>query len=400
MHETTQRLICRVAFISLCVLPTIVLAGSVGWRVWPARYDAVLASIGLRVGARIEVDQITTPKPGIWRAEGIRFCDPETADLWASIDWLEFKRGTDTFVAKGGELQVVSSAAFKGAEQWLRNGLLTDIHARFEQFSLARSGAKVTNWKTIELLFSCNQTTGTELLIKQLNGAGRLYVNRDRQTSKPSTKLQLNTGQGTIAYDWLPVANHQQNTTAKFTGQLEATWSDSSQRIGMSGSLAGVSPTVLIGAPGGLSCEQGLTVVIEQLELLDGRIRELRAQIDTNRGAVEPSFLLAAIRQLGCRATTELQRQWPQAGTADPVSPLPFDRLSLHIQLNQSGCWLSGSTLRGGLLASGDKNLLLAPLSSHLSVTSLLQYVATNNQATLFADERSIKLANLLPLSF
>ncbi|MEM1304923.1 MAG: hypothetical protein AAGG46_08495, partial [Planctomycetota bacterium] len=93
MHETTQRHVCRVAFLSLCVLPTVLLAGWVGSRSWPGHSDAVLAAVGRRLGVRLAAERLSTPRPGTWRAENLALDDPETGQPLATLDRVEVQLG-------------------------------------------------------------------------------------------------------------------------------------------------------------------------------------------------------------------------------------------------------------------------------------------------------------------
>ena len=89
MHDRTRRLVCRVAFLALGVLPAAGVLAWSGWRggAWHQRVCA--AELSRTVGLQVSCNAVSYPRPGIVLYQGVELSDPETAAPLARMRFLE-----------------------------------------------------------------------------------------------------------------------------------------------------------------------------------------------------------------------------------------------------------------------------------------------------------------------
>ena len=92
MHDRTRRLVCRVAFLALGVLPAAGVLAWSGWRggAWHQRVCA--AELSRTVGLQVSCNAVSYPRPGIVLYQGVELSDPETAAPLARMRFLETGR--------------------------------------------------------------------------------------------------------------------------------------------------------------------------------------------------------------------------------------------------------------------------------------------------------------------
>lgn len=238
MHERTERALCRLAFLLLCALPTLLTFAAVMVTRTPWYHRAEIAALEVllqqRLGLSVAIAEMTKPTPGEWQLEGVRLSDPET----------------------GAEVARVRTVIYAVAEG--RSGIyLEQPELRSDQFPLS--------WRLVHDRFLCQpELIGSGLRLRakdlsihnQLQGltlspvdvriepqeqdtlatvrfalAGRpageapamLRVTRDRSGTAPRTHVSLATGSSplpcNVLADYLPVMRLL-GSDAQFAGQL------------------------------------------------------------------------------------------------------------------------------------------------------------------------------------
>ena len=78
LHDKTRRRICLAAFVSLCLVPTAVVAAwCVAWQL-PGHKAAEIARLRQQTGMDVDLTGLDHPRPGTLRYRGLTLSDPET----------------------------------------------------------------------------------------------------------------------------------------------------------------------------------------------------------------------------------------------------------------------------------------------------------------------------------
>src|SRR5690242_16671324 len=89
MQDRTRRMICRMAFLALCVVPTV---GVFAWsssRMSPERTIESAAELSRGLGLKVSLAGASNPRPGVSLYDGVEMADPETSVPLARMRFLE-----------------------------------------------------------------------------------------------------------------------------------------------------------------------------------------------------------------------------------------------------------------------------------------------------------------------
>lgn len=78
MHYTTRQSLCRLGFLTACVLPT-ALVGI--WIVWPKSTAQWETRLSHQIGLNVEVNEVVYPRPNVTRLLDVRLRDPEMGEV-------------------------------------------------------------------------------------------------------------------------------------------------------------------------------------------------------------------------------------------------------------------------------------------------------------------------------
>lgn len=89
MHERTERALCRLSFLLLCALPTLltVFLTFLTWTPWyhNRRIRSMESVLSQRLGVTVKLADVRRPSPESWQLEGVELYDPETSSLVARV---------------------------------------------------------------------------------------------------------------------------------------------------------------------------------------------------------------------------------------------------------------------------------------------------------------------------
>jgi hypothetical protein len=408
MHRRPAHFICRVGFLLLCVLPTVAIAG---WIVQRSLPGFVLSAkqeweqeLSRQLGLRVTVATVDYARPDTAELTNVMLVDPETGAAVASAARLEVIRTADLWKLVGSQcvvetaqlpllkmqleqrlLRRESAADQPACEIWLRELTFRDTAKSLTLVDVAGE------WKSAEgpqCTLNFRLPEADPQLLR-----GQWLVERNRQTTPPTTRWQLNTGALPLpcsfaAAAW-PEVQHL-GVGAQFSGELELV-----QTAGeLSGHLSGMFEHLDLDA---LISEQlphrlsGLALCkIEDARLEHNRLTLVRGTLQVrDGGAISPSLLAAAAEQL--------QLTGPPPEVIASSSAIPFRHLSLGFDYRETGLQLTGSAdpLRGGvLIATAGGSLLQAPPQHQAAAASLFDMLIP-------AHDRHTRegqfLANILP---
>ena len=78
LYDHTRRQICMAAFLGLCVLPTLAVAGWGIARRLPWHKQAEEQRLGQELGLEVSIESMEHTLPGVVRYTGLKLTDPET----------------------------------------------------------------------------------------------------------------------------------------------------------------------------------------------------------------------------------------------------------------------------------------------------------------------------------
>ena len=193
MRFATRRLICRAAFLGLCLLPTSLVIGHIVSRSLPSYVAGCELRLARELGLGIDISAVTHPKPGITWVEGTRLFDPETKATLATVELAEINRPGNKFVVNLHQVRVNSRRIghfFRAVHEALRR--------------LPKSGGMPADlWATNLLLF--DEDRETQLTLSNVSVG---YEPSDDE-SQVSLSFHVEGGHMGSPVDWRFCRHHQ-----------------------------------------------------------------------------------------------------------------------------------------------------------------------------------------------
>jgi hypothetical protein len=386
MHRKPAHFVCRVGFVLLCVLPTAAVAG---WIVQRSLPGVVLSAkqeweqeLSRQLGLRVTCEAVAYPRHDTAELTKVAIVDPETGAPVASAATLEVVRTSDRWKLAGSQV-VIETAQLpllkvQFEQRWLRRETSVKqpgCEISFREVTLHDAARSLTlvdvdgAWNASAAGPHCELSFR---LPEADRGAprGKWLVQRNRQTSPPSTRWQLQTGPLPLPCSFVTAAwpaIKQLGIGAQFQGEL-----DFSQTETLSGSVRGTIANIDLDA---LVSEQfphklsGIAICnIHNAEIENNKLRFIRgtlqtvANMRTDNNFISLSLLAAATENL--QLITPPIESLPAGATA-----IRYRQLSLGFDLRDEGLQLTGSadSLREGVLIATASGSILEVPPKHLA---------------------------------
>lgn len=385
MPPKPAHFLCRVGFLLLCVLPTAAIAG---WIVQRSLPSFVLSAkqeweqeLSRQTGLRVTCTTVEYPRHDTAVLSNVLIADPETGTAVASARSLELIHSKERWKLTGSQVVIETaqlpllrtqleqrvlrregSTKFPPVcEIWLREVTHRDGERGLTAVDVAGEWRMTENGPNCALSFRLPDADPQQ-------PRGEWLVQRNRQTTPPSTLWQLKTGSqplpcSVLAAAWPAV--RQLGPGAQFAGELEVIQAGAESSGQLRGTLLDVDLDSLVSEqlPHRLS---GIAVCkIEDARLERNQLTLLRGTCQAKDGSISPSLLIAA--------AINLQLSSPPLDSM--TQPVSFRQLSLGFDLRPGGLQLTGSAdpLRQGvLIATATGSLLEAPPQHHAAAAGLL----------------------------
>ncbi len=104
LHETTQRRVCRAAFVVGCVLPTLCVVAWVAYVHRPWRESDWQQMLRQQLHVQATVGEVRSLSPGITQLVDVEFADLRTGQRWGSIDKLRITNWTSKTTLAAGKI--------------------------------------------------------------------------------------------------------------------------------------------------------------------------------------------------------------------------------------------------------------------------------------------------------
>jgi hypothetical protein len=409
LHETTRKIVCRAAFIALCVAPTLAVGAWIGERHWPGRKGRIAQELGQRAGVHVKLDDWRTPRPGLVRSSGLVVSDPRTALALVYVEGVELRTSNrarlfsiERATIECEQLELLATRVYG----WLTNLPAQDQEVHIGALELKAGAARFV----LNNVQACVQRDSTGRLQARLSGfsaekstdppAVRLTLAPSSEKANASPVLMLETSVAMPARALAAVAPGfgSFGKTATFVGSVRWTLDPSTMRGSVSGrveqvDLAGLRPE---GSPHEL---RGLaTITLDELRWNGERVERLAGSIAGGRAQVSKSLVEAMDKIMRCPR--------PAEGLASAVDPsiIELDAIGMRFQLDDHGLTLEGKcktatgTSGGCLLVSGGRPLLMKPPFKDIPVGALVQALSAPPPAWVPATREAVEMAERLPL--
>ncbi len=410
LHETTQRRVCRTAFVLGCVLPTLCAIAWVTYLHRPWRESDWQQMLRQQLHVQATVGEVRSPSPGITELVDLEFSDLRSGQLLGSIDELRITgwASKTALAAARVEISAEQFPAFASViATWLASEddsrlqmqaeTLRLVGPRGELFELAnirlQSLVGADTHKQIKLLASPIETgEGTRSTVQ-------LIVDHDSTQSMVTLETQNESLPAWLLADLVPGMGGCAG--ASFTGRLQIASTSQQPSGSMTGRLEGIDLQSWVGSGSPHQLRGTASLHLESLKWKGPSIEIARGHLRADAGKVSHS-LLALLSE---RHYFPLGQQLEGAEIpADRM--LDFDELACHFQISRAGIEISGacetskSGSSRGLLANDGQLLLREPKYRVLQVARLVQVLATMQPEAswLPATREALEIATRLPL--
>lgn len=405
--EKTQRRLFRLLFVLGCVAPTLAIGSWAVARFHPVYQSFLLDQVGQSLGVTITADQISTPRPGVFEAEGIRISretEPTVqyaAQCVAQCDHLRVQRVEGNWQIVGGALRVTRSADSKRLMALLQDKLPTASPFRASFQSLAiddAQGNEINRWERVrcEIAVSDESEESRKLAIWSADESNTALARIEIATHAEDSeiKIQFDTGPAGISCRLLAGRDSLAalRDAATFVGQGEATLDGSKQHGQVTGALSFTQVTM--DEAGGFAAWDHVHIRLNEARWWGPVVTRLDATIEATNGSISPVLVWGMNQRLHCGATSELQSLTDASGGG----PLPYDRFACNVRLDFSGLHLKGPGEETTLLSHAGQSLLREP-EQPLPVFAVIQALWPHQTPELPATQEAQAMARRLPLS-
>jgi hypothetical protein len=417
LHDTTRRQICIAAFLGLCVLPTLAIAGLSISRRLPYHMHSEMERLGQELGLDVSIASMEHTLPGVVRYSGLKLSDPETGRELLSCARMDATWTTMT--DKRGQTRPAVSLACEQVDStssdWGR--LYEVLRRRLE----CQGGRPEIEIRVTADRWTLHDGPQTQVLEAVSGGVGfsdgiqaqlsfwlpeahalhpvRVWILRNRQISPPANEFAVDSSACPIPCRLLATCFKEAGalgTDCTFAGNFVANGGPDGWSGELNGQLHGVDLGRL-GTNSGLPAMAGAAdITLNRAIFQRGRIDTLNGRIAAGRCSMSHDMLTAL--------TMRLQWNWTAQMPAARES-VAFDRLALDFWIDSHGVSVAGQcqdargvNLPGAIAVAGGQVVMTQPAAQPQPVAALIQAIAPANEVPLPATRQAGWLARLLPL--
>ncbi|MCA8998584.1 MAG: hypothetical protein KDA80_16410 [Planctomycetaceae bacterium] len=408
MHDSTRRILCRLAFVALCLAPSGSLCAWVIYRSTPIHAWQEQAywteSIYQTTGLLAEVENVRHPTRSRTLLEGVTLKDPDGERLVARIRVLEFADTDHGIVAIASQPEIEANQLQRLGQLLYQRVLRGPRPA--QQFQLlsgeltlhGTSGASTAS--DVRCVVSSHrdkiETTIDFLLAGfEMHSPAQVKLSRERNAGKASTSWQIRTG-GTplpcaLLSDYLP-ALRSLGENSHFQGTAWVQQDDESWDGEIAGQFRGVDLDSLV-APFPHKLSGTAELVLSHTNFRRGKLVEAAGALSSDGGVISRSLLTAAAESLKLGSSVISDEQ------ADTL--LSYRQLALGFQIDDSGLLLSGlcdERQEGVLLVGTSGNLLLDSRTELIPSIAIARALVPQSELQVPATSATEYLLRALPL--
>lgn len=414
MHERTRLFVCRAGFVLACLLPTLLMAGAIGYfrsdAYLTARREEWVSTLSQRLGMHVEIDRLHYPDLSTAVLTGVRLLDAESNMLIAKSHAVEVMRLDDGTWRVEFDYPEFVADHLPGLQQRLHDRLLAELPSRFSEVHCRAKSAvllgktRATLQEIDAFVFPSDVGTGPEVALY----FGMAGVETDERTS---IKIQRNRTKGVVATHWecdthatpLPCdvlamfvpRLRSLGTKATLQGVASGTFARHDDRMQFAGTLRSVELDALSSgrAPRqpklGKSREKWLVsgtanIDIGQLVLVDGRVTACEARLSaTEHGTLGSELVAAAVNCFGLEGPTDTAAQYH------------YNALAFDFSLSDKGVRVIGRAgdAENGVIARSARGPILSESEARwFHQIALVQFLAPSSERSIPANPEATEL--------
>jgi len=411
IHDRTRRMVCRVAFIGLCLLPlaAIVLWGA--WRHSPAHADAAARALTEQLGLKVGFSRIEHIQPGRLRYHDFVLTNPETGRpvLTCARAEVDITRQPATQIQLALKLQqpLLDASGLAVLGQLLSRTMqrqtaarAVELHVRADELQLEGPGGV---FRMVQCEGTLQPHPGGSRAQWQFHLPGEptseplhIELARNRQTDPPSTAVRLFTAGAALPCpllaEGIPPLNRL-GPAARFRGYLRATETADGWSGELSGQFLDLEMARLVDDHFAHTLRGPAEVTVEAARFRDGRLQEAVGSLIVGPGVVGQALLESAVEQL------ELVQNVQPSNTANDV--IRFEQLGVAWRLGPQGLTLEGRCPVGGpgtILIDRRQRLLGEPVAQPQPIAALIRVLVDDRGQRVPAQPASQWLLRRLPI--
>lgn len=414
-HETTQRRVCRTAFVAGCVLPTLC---AVVWTAFlhrPWRENDWQQTLREQLHVQATVGEVSSPYPGVTQLRDVQFADLRTERLLGSIGELRIEGWKSLLVADRIEISAAQLPEFAIAiATWVSSEELPALQLQAEAVRFVGPDGESFEVKNVRLRSLVNGNAHKQIeLHAEPSGLGQggtsstiqLVVEHHAGQAEPTVYATLDTQQANLPA-WLLadlVPGMKGCSSAQFTGQLEIESMPQTVGGSMRGRLDEIDLEQWVDSSGIHRLQATASLELNSLRWRDDRIELVQGYLRARDGSVSLSLIDKFTELLFCVPSASLEKT--KSNFADEM--IAFDELACGFRINDEGISISGlcDTAENVdrsecLLVKDGQPLLLQPRSPVLPVACLVQtlLLPETSVSWLPATQEANSMGDVLPL--
>ena len=408
LHETTQRMVCRVLFILCAAVPLVVTIAFILYSLRPWREADWQESLSQQLHVQAVVEAVFTPRPGVQELKNVRIADLRSQLPLLQVDKIRASWEGDKLLLRIGSLQL--QQAHLGS---LASTLSTVMSAKELPPVKLDLGAVLLQRSQGRRLYLSN----AQLQVGQWKASRRLVkveadlVNPDQVGPQPMLHLEIVQQGATLTTSldtggarlptwvltelWPSLAGCPEST---FAGRIELEGNCAE----LKGSLHGRIEHIDFARWMGDSSPHQFTgvghLVLDDFQWSNKRVDVAHGSLQSSGGSISRQLVSEMQQRLFCNSG-------PSAlNSAEATGDLSFDELSCGFHLTAKGLTLTGrcQSIRDGapgcMLVSRGEALLLEPTYPNLPVAQLVQALSHPATSWLPASREAHEMAGSLPL--
>lgn len=390
LHERTQRILCRIAFFPLCVLPTLVVAWWCMGINLPSRSEAFAQAMSRELGLDVSVGDVSYPLPGRIRLHQVTLRDPISKEQLGSCPTISLVGGEGRWSVQLEKVDV-SHVGLAALWQTLQQDMRVRPGRSFERIFVDMRDIKIIGqsqtqtWARVECQVGPHPA-GRELYLEiaptlvDASDIIRVQCVPAEDNFGSGTHWTAHTGENELSVSLL---KHlvpelaQLGDKCDVRGSLDWYATSDGGRATFDGTLTDLNlPAISASANlGDLNGEGQL--VVQTAELEKGQLTALEADFRTGPGMMSPRVL----RKLDQFLSRQDDSSFPANG-----EPIRYDQLAISVKLAADGWHFQGicdEAAAGAIVVSGDEVLL------RQTAVQAMRPLRHTDLAELLADERS-----------
>ena len=409
LHETTQRRVCRVAFVVCVVVPTLLTLTWVAYSQRPWREADWRRTLSQQLHVRGTVEQIASPRPGVLRLTNVRLADLRSDRPLCALGEIRAQWRGSQLTLVADELRVEAenfSTLATTLATWMSAAELPAVELQVRRLTIVGSSQQTLSLLHVRVQSERQAAQSQQLAMQAIlptseqGGAThtlRLVVQQRGKLTAATLHTDTARLPSWLLADLLPSVARCAGAT--FTGSVRV--EGDAQEV--SGLLRGRLDNLTINdwlGPDSPHRVRGIAhVELDQLTWRGDRVVTAHGNLYAANGAIGHSLLLDMIKRFYCVPGPLVELK-----TNSVEKMLSFDELACGFHISSAGITLTGKCASLGNAASGcmltidGRPLLMEPTYANLPVAQLVQVLSQPASSWLPASQEAHAMAGKLPL--